>query len=337
MPVIAMDLGGTKLATGVFDAGGTLLHRDSLPLGGRGGAEVAELIAERFDAARAKLRKLGAASADAVGVAVPGIYYVDRGAVWAPNIPGWDDYPLRDYLRQAIGAETRVVIDSDRAAYILGETWRGAARGARHAIFLAVGTGIGAGIMVDGQVLRGLGDVAGAIGWLALDRRYREEYARCGCFEYNASGPGLVNAALERLAQEPAYSGELREVASSELTTDRLFAAYDNGDPLARSVLDEAIGYWGMAAANLVSLFNPKVIIFGGGVFGPATRFVDRIRAEAVRWAQPIAVQQARFVASALAGDAGLYGAARLAMLALSDAHPRDSAAHTSSSARAGQ
>lgn len=309
MPVIALDLGGTKLATAVFDAGGQLLHRDSVQLDGRRGAEVAALIAERCEAAPG-----------AVGVTVPGIYHEARGTVWAPNIPGWEDYPLRDELRRAVGADTPVVIDSDRAAYILGESWRGAARGARHAVYLAVGTGIGAGIMVDGQVLRGHSDVGGAIGWLALDRPFREEYRACGCFEYHASGPGLVRVARERIANDAGYSGELRRIDPTVLTSEQVFAAEERGDPIATAVLDDAIAFWGMAAANLVSLFNPEVIVFGGGVFGPAARFLDRIQEEALRWAQPIAVRQTRFVVSALGGDAGLYGAARLALLARADA-----------------
>lgn len=312
MPVIAIDLGGTKLATAVFDAGGTLLHRDSVPIDGRSGAEIAALVAERCEQAPG-----------AVGVAVPGIYHAERGTVWAPNIPGWDDYPLRDELRRAVGSDTPVVIDSDRAAYILGETWRGAARGKRHAIFLAVGTGIGAGIMVDGQILRGHGDVGGAIGWLALDRTFREEYAACGCFEYHASGPGLAKVARERLALQQDYTGELRQIDPMAITAARIFAAQERGDPIATEVLDEAIAYWGMVAANLVSLFNPEVIVFGGGVFGPAARFLDRIREEALLWAQPIAVQQAHFVVSTLGGDAGLFGAARLALLARADAPSR--------------
>jgi glucokinase len=308
MPVIAIDLGGTKLATAIFDAGGTLLHRDSVPLDGRSGAEVAALVAQRCDGATG-----------GVGVTVPGIYRAERGTVWAPNIPGWDDYPLRDELRRVVGPDTPVVIDSDRAGYILGEVWRGAASGARHAIFLAVGTGIGAGIMVDGHVLRGHGDIGGAIGWLALDRPYREEYRSCGCFEYHASGPGLAKVARERLARDGDYDGDLRKVDPLALTAERIFAAYEKGDPIATEVLDDAIAFWGMAAANLVSLFNPEVIVFGGGVFGPAARFMDRIREEATRWAQPIAVKETRFAASRLGGDAGLYGAARLALLARAD------------------
>ena len=283
-------------------------------LGGRGGADVATLIVEQCAGLRDAARKNGDEAPGAVGVAVPGIYRAERGTVWAPNIPGWDDYPLRAGLCQALGADTRVVIDSDRAAYILGETWRGAARGARDAIYLAVGTGLGAGILVDGCVLRGHADIGGAIGWLALDRPFREPYAGCGCFESHASGPGLTSVAQALIEESPAYSGELRRLGASDLSTAHLFDAYDRGDDIARRTLDEAIEFWGMAAANLVSLFNPETIIFGGGVFGPAARFLDRIQAEARRWAQPISMQQVRFVASTLGGDAGLYGAARLAL-----------------------
>jgi glucokinase len=313
--VIAIDLGGTKVASALVSDDGEIRSRDHALLSGRRGSDVAALVRECCEATLARARANGAPAPSAVGVTVPGIYRAQRGTVWAPNIPGWDDYPLRDELQRAVGDALRVVIDSDRAAYILGETWRGAARGARNAIFLAVGTGIGAGILVDGRVLRGRADTAGALGWMALDRPFQEKYTICGCFEYHAAGPGLVNVARALMEGAPAYAGELRGLAPDELTTARVFEAYDRADPIALATVDDAVQYWGMAAANLVSLFNPETIVFGGGVFGPAARFLDRIRAEALKWAQPIAVHQARFVTSALGGDAGLYGAARLAMV----------------------
>jgi glucokinase len=320
MTVIGMDLGGTKLATAVFDDAGNVRHHERVVLDGRRGADVAALVADRCAAARAHARALGLSEVDGLGVTVPGIYRAARGTVWAPNIPGWDDYPLRDELRAALGDSLPVVIDSDRAAYILGETWRGAAQGAHDAVFIAVGTGIGAGLLADGRVLRGASDIAGAVGWLALDRPFRDAYVSCGCFEHHASGPGLAKVARELIATDASYSGELRDVAADALSAHHVFAAHERGDPIAVRVIDDAIAFWGMAAANFVSLLNPEVVVFGGGVFGPAVRFLDRIRAEAQRWAQPIAVRETRFVASTLGGDAGLYGAGRLAVLALSAA-----------------
>ena len=308
MPIIGVDLGGTKLAAAAFTDGGELLHRESVPLAQRQGAEVGSLIADRVRALATTYRCQGA------GVCIPGLYRAARGTVWAPNIPGWDDYPLRDELRVTLGSTARVTIDSDRAAYILGETWRGAAKDARDAIFLAVGTGIGAGILAGGRVLRGHGDVAGAIGWLALDRPYVPRWKMHGCFEDQASGPGLVRVARDLLERNSGYDGELRRRSPEALDASDVFAAYDGGDMIATLVIDNAIELWSMAAANLVSLFNPEIIVFGGGVFGPAIRFLDRIRDGAKHWAQPIAIEQVRFVASALGSDAGLFGAGRLAM-----------------------
>jgi glucokinase len=320
VPLIGVDLGGTKLASAVFAPDGEILHRESVPLAGRSGDDVGALIVEQIrtlcERARSKVSVRSPQSAAAVGVAVPGIYRAASGTVWAPNIPGWDDYPLLDELRASVGSETRLAVDSDRAAYILGETWHGAARGARDAIFVAVGTGIGVGILADGRVVRGHAGIAGAAGWLALDRPYRAEYAGCGCFEHHASGPGLVKVASELVEQDASYDGALRPASGGEITTADVFAAYEHGDLVATRVVDDAIELWGMAAANLVSLFDPETVVFGGGVFGPAVRFLGRIRDVAVRWGQPISMQRVAFAASTLGGDAGLYGAGRLALTA---------------------
>lgn len=316
MSVIAVDLGGTKIASAIVSRDGTILGRRHAMLDRRRGRDVAHLL---IGECQELLTLVGGDAPEAIGVAVPGIFRAGRGTVWAPNIPGWDDYPLRGELQAAIDSGIPVIVDSDRAACIVGETWLGAACGARDAIFLAVGTGVGAGILVDGRVVRGHADIAGAIGWLALDRPYSGRYDSCGCLEYHASGPGLTNVARELLA---ADSGAASVLDPNDLSTARLFESYDRGDRVARRVLDEAIQFWGMTTANLVSLFNPEAIIFGGGVFGPATRFLDRIGAEARQWAQPISMTQVRLLPSALGGDAALLGAARLALDARDSSPP---------------
>lgn len=298
--VIGMDLGGSKLAAAVFSADGQVVEQVSSELAGSTGSAVGARIVRHAQSLAARIPALAA-----VGVAVPGIYRAATGCVWAPNIPGWDDYPLVDELRAALPPHVHVRVDSDRACAILGEAWRGNARGCRNAIFLVVGTGIGAGILAEGTILRGAGDAAGAIGWLGLDRPYRTAvYPAVGCFEYHASGPGIAC-----VAHEYGMPGDV-------ITARDVFHAADAGDPIARRVLDEAVGYWGMAIANLVSLFNPEKIILGGGVFGPATRLLDRIRAEARLWAQPISIEQVSIEPSALGSAAVLYGAGALALQA---------------------
>jgi glucokinase len=305
-----LDLGGTKLAAAAFAENGEILYRESIQLSGREGTDVGRLIADTA------LRLIDHYDCVATGVCVPGLYRSASGTVWAPNIPAWDDYPLLDELRSSLPASHKVAIDSDRAAYILGETWMGSAHGVDNAIFIAVGTGIGAGILVDGRIVRGHGDVAGAIGWLALDRPFAPRFKQHGCFEDQASGPGLVRVARDLIALDAQYRGPL---LMNDLSTAMIFEAHDAGDAIARGVIDNAIELWGMAAANLVSTFNPQVIVFGGGIFGPAVRFLDRIKVEAKRWAQPIAIEQVQFTASTTGGDAGLLGAGRLAMQVLGE------------------
>ncbi len=314
MSVLGIDLGGTKLSGAVFSSAGDILHKEIMPLEGKKGEEVGALI-QTLVKALIKHSDSQNDKAGSLGICVPGISYSKTGRVWAPNIPGWDDYPLLQEINSiAEGKEIKVKIDSDRACYILGETWKGAAQGCSDAIFLAVGTGIGAGILVNGEILRGSNDIAGAIGWLALDRPFLKKYIECGCFEYHSSGEGIAKVAKEFLKDDNEYKGELRNKDIEKITAYDVFAAYEKSDPLAVKVLDQAVEFWGMAAANLVSLFNPEKIIFGGGVFGPAEKFIGSIMQEARKWAQPISINQVKFEKSRLAGDAGLIGAGHLAL-----------------------
>lgn len=316
MAVIALDLGATKLAAAIVSRNGTILRRSILPLEGRAGPEVGALIDSGLNSL-AEVARAARTGITGVGVCVPGISHVKNGTVWAPNIPGWENYPLRRGVLRALGsAGMRVAIDSDRACCIKGESWLGVARGCRNAIFMAVGTGIGAGVLVEGKVLRGAHDIAGAIGWMALDRSFRRGYVACGCFEHHASGEGLAKTAIELLRQQGSKSGTVRSKWPwpTPPTARDVFSAYRAGDATAREVLSQAIQFWGMAAANLISLFNPEKIVFGGGVFGPARQFLPRIRAEAAKWAQPVSIRQVEIIGSKLGDDAALLGAARLVL-----------------------
>jgi glucokinase len=312
--IVSIDLGGTKLATALFSEEGQLIRKDVVALDRRSGKDVGLLITGEV----AKHLRTTEAAVTAIGVSVPGISHPSTGRVWAPNIPGWDDYPLVEEIRKASG-NLSVAMDSDRACCILGEAWKGNARGCRDAIFLAVGTGIGAGILIDGRILRGAQDIAGAVGWMALDKPFQTKYTPCGCFEYYASGDGIAKLTRELLSNEKEYHGILRDFKAEDITAHTVFEAFDKGDALALRVFDEAIQYWGMAVANLISIFNPEKIIFGGGVFGPALKFLEAIREQAGKWAQPVSMKKVLFQASDLGGDAALYGAGFIALDTLSN------------------
>lgn len=312
MALLGIDLGGTKVAFALFDREGNILDRETLTLDSRKGSEVGHLITVTAALMLSRAGKNGDAP-EAVGISVPGISRRERGTVWAPNIPGWDDYPLMKEV-QEVAEGIPVVIESDRSCYISGEIWKGSAQGCRDAVYLGVGTGIGAGIIIKGEILHGAHDIAGAVGWMALSRPFESRYTVCGNFEYYASGEGIARQAAEYLEKHSEYEGDLRRSEQVKITTQDVFNAWKKGDAPASRIIDLAIEYWGMASANLVSIFNPEKIIFGGGVFGPAAELIPAIKLEAGKWAQPISIKQATFEPSALAGDAGVFGAAWLAM-----------------------
>lgn len=309
MPVIALDIGGTKIAGALYEVDGrTSCHCKRL-LEQRSGNEVGDLALEVI---REVLSASSATKIDGIGICIPGIVYSKTERVWAPNIPGWDHFPLADHIRAGLPEwSVPVYIESDRSCHILGEVWKGAAQGCDNAVFMAVGTGIGAGILIDGKLLHGQSDIIGATGWMALQPPYLSDYDACGCFESYASGHGLGMQARIMLQKDTTYNGVMRQKKIEEISAYDLFAHYSSGDPIAVAVLRKAVEFWGMASANIVSLLNPQKVIWGGGIFGPAVPLIGDIYREALRWAQPISIRQTEFTASQVE-EAGLLGAAYL-------------------------
>jgi glucokinase len=293
MTVLAVDLGGTKASFAVIDADGAVRARTKRPSHEDGVALSAEMVAAT---AADTVRAAGLRWTDVrgAGVVVPGIYDPSTGRAWAPNLWGRDEVAVADELRKHLPVP--VVIDSDRSGYVLGEAWRGAARGAADVVFLAVGTGIGAGILCHGRLVRGHGGIAGAVGWFALDPRWREDYGRMGGFEAEAAGPALARRLGAASAEEVAEAAR-------------------RGDAAARRAVDETVEWLAMGVANLVSVLNPQVVVLGGGLMQASDLFLEPVRRAVRRWAQPRAVEQCRIEPTKLGEDAALFGAARLALL----------------------
>lgn len=300
--VVALDIGGTKISAGLISREGETLWRraeatrqtsfaDSL-------AQITRLIEEAAGAAPSGCNVVG------VGLAAPGWVNRRAGTVWAPNIAGWDHIPLARELSERLSWP--LTVDSDRNAYVMGEAWLGAAAGLEDVIFVAVGTGIGAGIISGGRLIRGHNDLAGCAGWFALQPDFQELYAQIGCFEAEASGKSLG-----RKAEERGFFAE-REVERAQ-GARAVVAAAELGDAAARSLLDEAARFLGMGVANLISALNPQMVTLGGGLLQQGEYLLAATRRECRRWAQPMAVERVRIERGALGEYAGLYGAARLA------------------------
>lgn len=287
-----MDVGGTKITAAVVDSEGRVTGKVKVPTERDDTRKTIDQVAEVIRLA-VEQSDVWSRDISAVGIAVPGIYYAASGKVWAPNLPGWDHIALRDELAGKLPAPA--VLDSDRAAYVTGEQWLGAARGLNDVIFLAIGTGIGAGIISGGRLIRGTGDIAGAVGWFALDPRRKEIYKQVGCFEAECAGPAFGR----------------RAGAQAEAVVERA----RQGDAEARAIVTETVRYLAMGVANLVSVLNPQMIVLGGGLMQAGDLFLEPLRREMLEWAQPIAAKQVRIELSGLGEDAGLLGAARLAFL----------------------
>jgi glucokinase len=306
-----IDVGGTKIAAALFTKDGRMSGRRSIPIekGSADGpvCQIVDLIRHLEDKARNRGGEM-----KAIGVCIPGIVFVRSGRVWAPNVPGWNHIPLR--ARLAAKTKIPLVLDSDRSAYVLGEQWCGAAKGKKDVVFLAVGTGIGAGILSGGRLIRGSRGIAGAVGWFGLDPRFKKEYAAMGCFEAEASGASVGRKARAYLAAgEPTLMRAIAKGRVEEVTARTVMEAARREDPLARHTLDAAVIYLAMGVANIVSILNPEMIVLGGGLFQASDLLLEPVRREFKKWAQPLAARQVRIEPSALGESAGLYGAAKLA------------------------
>lgn len=308
---IGIDVGGTKISAAVFTPEGNMFSRNKSSIDTSKPEKTLFQIIQIIRDLESHVEK-EKAGVKAIGIAIPGIVYQSTGLVWAPNIPGWEHYPLRDNLRREITIP--ITLDSDRSAYVVGEQWCGIARGLRDVVFLAVGTGIGAGIIVDGQLCRGSEDIAGAVGWFALDPIFREEYAEMGCFEAEASGSAVARKAIQLIKEgESSLIFELVSGNLESITAKTVVEATRKTDVLAEKVIDSTIKYLSMGIANIVSILNPQMIVLGGGLFQAGDLLLEPIRTGFKKWAQPLAAENVKIELSALGEDAGLYGAGKLA------------------------
>lgn len=293
--VIAIDLGGTKLAVALVSSQAEVLHQEALPtdLSNKVACLKQVIAAARLgqEWARGKIK--------AIGVSVPGLVRRDF-TVWAPNLPGWQRVPLARHLQAATGLP--IIVESDRNASVLGEVWRGAAMGATDAAYLIVGTGIGLGILAGGRLLRGANELSGCAGWLVLGRVTPDNsMRRLGVLEKLAAGPAIGAAGASALGHNVTSARDV-------------FIAARAGNRAALGIIREAATHLGIAVANIISLFNPQVVVLGGGVGEAGPILLKPLRETALRWAQPLAARSVRIVSSRLHSQAALFGVARLAL-----------------------
>lgn len=309
--VIGVDLGGTKLLAGVADEHLRVHHRTYRLGGGRDPRSVLDLVA----AAVEELRDAAPGPVTAVGVGLPALIDPATGVARSSNHLDLIDVPVRALLAERLGVP--VVVDNDANAATVAE-WRfGAARGALHAVLLTLGTGIGGGVIVDGRLLRGARGGAAELGHLVVDADGPKCPGNCpgyGCLEAFVSGPAL-GAEGDLLARSRPDSALGQALAAGRAVSGPLVTelAHD-GDETSRDLLRLMGRRLGLGIVSLCNVFDPEVVVVGGGVIGAGELLLEPARAVVAERALPPRSHEVRIVAAAYGAEAGMVGAAALAL-----------------------
>jgi glucokinase len=310
--VLAVDIGGTKMLAAVFRDDGKMGDSIVRPTLVEQGVKAAvERLEGQIEDLMAK-NGLKASRLAGIGIACAGGIDTGRGMVAtpSPNLPDWVEVPLRDIIQEKFKVETHVINDASAAA--LGEHRHGAGRGVNDLVLFTVGTGIGGGIIADGQVYLGAVGAAGEFGHMTVDAHGPKcGCGNTGCLEMLASGRAVEREAIKRIKE--GQSSLLRSISGNKIesiSAKQVEEAARKGDELALKIIESAAYYLGIGMVNIVNIFNPEMIIIGGGMaemeemlIGPGRRMVEerafRVSARAVR-----------IVTAELGNEAGVYGAA---------------------------
>lgn len=307
--IFAADLGGTHLRAATVDASGRIHFRSkqSTPQG-TDPNQIVEAIVNAVHECRTAMGDLSD-GLKAVSIVVPGTVRVEDGTiVKAPNLPCLDGFPLAATLTNLL--KLPAILENDANAAAVGELWQGAARGCRTIICVTLGTGVGGGIILDGELWRGVDGAAAEIGHMCVDP-FGGVACTCGsrgCLEVFASATAIVRMTREA---KPRYPDSMLN-ATTDLTAESIFAAGLAGDELALEIFRRMGVYLGIGLANLINILNPEMIVIAGGVVNGWDLFEKHMLQQVEERAFPllrVKVERAK-----CGDDAGLLGAARLAI-----------------------
>lgn len=307
--VFAADLGGTHLRAAAIDETGRIFHqvKKSTPQSAKPG----EIVRALVEAAReCEIRSACHGAIGAVSVAVPGTVDVEQGVVVkAPNVPCLDGFRLQAALESEL--QWPAIIENDANAAAVGEMWQGAARGVETIICITLGTGLGGGIILDGELWRGVDSSAAEIGHMGVDP-FGGVACTCGsrgCLEVYASATAIVRMTREA---RPRYPSSILHT-SEDLTAEKVYLAGQKGDELAVEVFRRMGVYLGIGLANLINILNPEMIVIGGGVVNGWDLFAKHALQQVAERAFPLPAANVQIKRGECGDDAGLLGAARLA------------------------
>ncbi len=313
--VIGVDMGGTKILSAVVDAEGQILATAKMPTQAK---DETSIVIDRISDCIKEAFQKSDVSADtirAIGIGAPGPLDPETGVViFAPNL-GWKDVPLKTELEARIGIPT--FVDNDVNVGTLGEHTYGAGRGVQNIVGIFVGTGIGGGIIMNGELFHGASKTAGEIGHIIV----QEGGPKCGCgnrgclealASRTAMTKGLQNAIIKKGKKSvitKLTDGDLQQIRSGTLAK-----ALRNKDKLTQKIFKKTTKYLGVGIGSIVNFLNPEMIVLGGGVVEALDEgFIKKIRKAAKKYALPDTLKGVQIVRAQLGDDAGVLGAAALA------------------------
>jgi glucokinase len=310
---IGVDLGGTNLRAAIIDIqSGKILSQKKCPTLAREGQEA--VIARMLKLIDELPGEGGLAKPDikGVGIGAPGTINIDQGQiVFLTNLPGqWREVPLRQIMQERSGYPVALI--NDVRAMTLSEWIFGAGRGVENLACFAIGTGIGGGVVVNGQFHLGNGGTAGEFGHHIVEI----DGPTCGCggrgcLELYASGPAIAAMGVkEVLHGRTTRIGELVGYDLNCITADVIVRAAREGDAVAKGILAKAGFYLGIAVSNVVTVLSPQRVVFGGGVAQAGELLLSTVRKTVSERVQVVPVETIEFTTAALGDDAGLIGAA---------------------------
>lgn len=307
---MAVDLGGTKIiAAVVFPSGKIISRKYCLTLADKCPEAVIDRLVSAANSAISQA-KLETSELAGIGIAAAGILDTEKGIITtSANLPNWHDVPLREIVADRLGITTYLINDASAAA--LGEHRFGAGKGVDNLIYLTVSTGIGGGIIIDGKLYSGTDGCAGELGHMTIEAHGPQcKCGNFGCLEVLASGTAMAKEAAERLSQGKESSIiEFAEGRLENITAEIVALAARQGDPLACDIVSRAASYLGIGLANLVNIFNPELIVIGGGVSKMGEMLLEPARKVVKERAFQLPSRTVRIVRARLGSNAGIMGA----------------------------
>jgi glucokinase len=312
---VGIDIGGTKILTAVVNSRGEIVSSDERPTPVTKSREV--VIQAIVDSADCVLKRFNGAISDisAIGIGAAGISNPEAGVLFtSPNLPALRNVLLRDILQERLGKRTFLTNDANAAA--LGEFYFGAGGGVRNFIYITISTGIGGGVIIDGKIYAGAIGAAGEVGHMTID----DDGPVCncgnrGCWETLASGTALAREARQRVLEGAKTS--ILEYARGDvdkITAQVVHNAAEQGDRLAKELIARTGYYVGVGLANLINIFNPELIVIGGGLSNIGDMLLKPAYKVAEERAFKESYQSVRFASVELGGNSGVLGAAAFAL-----------------------